>query len=775
VSGTVDSVAVMWRFGCTAHATEFRGYRKIAAVLVKYGIVSPPTTRSGDWPPPNVVGVEAENEGTVSLVYRLIMLAICCASAASVSAQKASPSDETAAAAQEASTVREIGGRLVTTGETVVVKGELDEPVRDSSIATKIDTPLLQTPRSITIIDHQTLDDLSIVNITQAHDYAVGMTPQDERGPGFARGFPVDFYDLRRDGLRTYSWSVREPVALERIQYLRGPASILYGDGSPGAMVNLVLNKPMPVRRVDVSGSAGSPGLGRLSADATGPLNDTRTVRYRLIASGEWLENGFDNGERRFTVFPSLAVDLNSKSTLTFDTEIYRQRGRNYRHAVPATADAQRGDFSGYPWDLSVAAPDDEWTGGNVAPGARLDLDLAQNTSLHVATRYTRIDGDIDVQALIGLTADGATALRYHYREISTWDEYQSDAFAATIARTGGIEHKLVGGIEAGLSATDSQIGVGPAAPLDVNNPEYGSPPSVPSLAPSRFNVMRVGLYAMDQMRLSRMVTIVPGLRWSHIDVDDKVAAATRPAAEAASTDSLASPSIGLVVVARPWFSLYSSYTEGFEPPVPGQYLEDGLAPALSENWSFEAGAKADILQQRLSVTGAAFRIRRTNVPEADPQGFYRQIGEGQSHGLELEAVGMLAPGLTTRTGYAWTQTEITRDSLGATGRELPNAPRHKANLWMRYRFAQGAVSGLMLAGGMVYESNRFTNRDNVVTAPAYTRFDASTSWPLPGRRLTLGMVAENLTNLRYVRSGAGGVLFAGPPRRLAVQMSSSF
>ena len=93
----------------------------------------------------------------------------------------------------------------------------------------------------------------------------------------------------------------------------------------------------------------------------------------------------------------------------------------------------------------------------------------------------------------------------------------------------------------------------------------------------------------------------------------------------------------------------------------------------------------------------------------------------------------------------------------------------------MRYRFAQGAVSGLMLAGGMVYESNRFTNRDNVVTAPAYTRFDASTSWQWPGRRLTLGMVAENLTNLRYVRSGAGGVLFAGPPRRLAVQMSSSF
>jgi iron complex outermembrane receptor protein len=119
--------------------------------------------------------------------------------------------------------------------------------------------------------------------------------------------------------------------------------------------------------------------------------------------------------------------------------------------------------------------------------------------------------------------------------------------------------------------------------------------------------------------------------------------------------------------------------------------------------------------------------------------------------------------------------TEITNDSLGVPGRELPNAPRHKANVWIRYRFAGNAVRGLMIAGGVVYEGDRFTSRDNVITAPAYTRFDASSSWPLPGRRLTLGLVAENLTDLRYVRSGAGGVLFAGPPRRLAVQMSASF
>jgi outer membrane receptor for ferric coprogen and ferric-rhodotorulic acid len=280
----------------------------------------------------------------------LVASCIWCVSGRALDAQGEKPAaDRPAASTEDAQTVQEVGGRLFASGETIVVKGQLDEHPRHSSLATKIETPLIETPRSLSIVDRQTLDDLSVINITQAHDYTVGMTPQDERGPAFARGFPVDFYDLRRDGLRTYSWSVREPVALDRIQYLRGSASVLYGDGSPGALINLVLKKPLPVHSFNIGGSVGSPGLGRIEADATGPLNASRKVRYRLITSGEWLDNGFDNGERRFTIFPSLAIDFGSKSTLSFDTELYRQRGRNYRHAVPATADAQRGDFSALP------------------------------------------------------------------------------------------------------------------------------------------------------------------------------------------------------------------------------------------------------------------------------------------------------------------------------------------------------------------------------------------------------------------------------------------
>lgn len=228
------------------------------------------------------------------------------------------------------------------------------------------------------------------------------MVTLDDRGPAAVRGFPLDFYDLRRDGLRTYGWSVREPVALDRVQYLRGSASVLYGDGSPGGLVNLVLKKPLPEPLFEVTASGGNLGFGRVTGDATGPIAANRRFRYRVVGASEWLGNGIENDERRTTIMPMVSVDLSSTASLSFDVEYYDQKGRNYRHAVPATADTQHGDFSKIPWDLSIASPDAGWTGWNVAPGMRLDMGFGRHASLHASVRYTRIEGDLDLELLRG-------------------------------------------------------------------------------------------------------------------------------------------------------------------------------------------------------------------------------------------------------------------------------------------------------------------------------------------------------------------------------------
>jgi len=675
--------------------------------------------------------------------------------------------------APEPAAVREVGGRLVVTAETVVVVADPDRPVSESSHATKTDTPLLETPRGVSIVDRATLDELQAVNVSQAHDYVPSFTPQDERGPAFSRGFPVGFYDLRRDGLRTYTWSVRELVAVDRVQYLRGPAGLLYGDGSPGGLVNLVLKKPLPVRRHELSVGGGGLDFRRVTADSTGPVGKGRAVRYRLVAAAEGLGDGYDNDESRVSVLPMLSLDLGAHATLNLDGEYYDQHGRGYRHTVPVTAATQAGDFDAIPWDLNMASPDDHWRGWNASGGLRLDARLSERVSLHVAGRYTKIDGDIDVQALLRLLPDGQTATRYLYREKSVWSEYQTDTFAVLAAGSGDVKHRLVLGFEAGRSTADSAIGTAPAPSLDIYDPVYGPRPPDPALLPSGSDLWRLGAYLQDQLALGSRWSLVPGLRLSRLRQEDSSAAAREaPAGPVASHTSL-TPSLGAVFRLRPRASLYASYAEGFEPAAPGQYLEDGRTLDPVESRSLEAGVKVELMGGRLSASLAGFGIWQTNVPEADTRGFYRQIGAGQSRGLEAEVVGSPARGLVVRAGYARTRAEVTKDESGFAGNALPNAPEHKLNVWTRYRLP-GRLSRLALAGGVVYVSERFTARDNRVRVPPYTRLDANVLAEVLRSRLELALVAENLSDARYVTSGTG-VFFAGPPRRLAATLTTRF
>jgi iron complex outermembrane receptor protein len=470
-----------------------------------------------------------------------------------------------------------------------------------------------------------------------------------------------------------------------------------------------------------------------------------------------------------------VSFDIGEHSTLTFDSEFYHQRGRNYRRTAPVTPDTQRGDFSQLPWELSVAAPDEGWSGWNVSPGARLDWQATSSTSVHAALRYTRIGGDLNLEAPLNLDADGRTLNRFNYVEHSTWQEWQSDTFVASNAKTGSVEHKFVAGIEAGLSTAVSQIGVGAASPIDIYAPIYPTQPPPPSLVPTDYDVLRLGVYVQDQIRLLPSLVIVPGLRLSRVDIDDAVARSSLPSAEQASSDAKFSPSLGVVVQPRPWFSLYASATRGFEPPGPGQYFENGNALALADITSYEGGVKWTPASGRVTATSAYYGIRRTNIPEADARGFYRQIGEGESRGIELEFAGRVANGLYAQAAYAWTDTEITESLTGGVGNDLPNAPRHNVSVWGRYRFTSGTMAGAMIGAGVVHVSDRFLAANNIAIAPSYTRLDLSASYDLQKQRVRISVAVPNATNIRYATSGAGQVLWIGQPRRLVAQLSTWF
>jgi iron complex outermembrane receptor protein len=326
--------------------------------------------------------------------------------------------------------------------------------------------------------------------------------------------------------------------------------------------------------------------------------------------------------------------------------------------------------------------------------------------------------------------------------------------------------------MEAGLSTVDSLIGTAPAPPLDIYEPVYGPRPPEPTLAPSGSDQWRFGVYLQDQLSIGTRLTLVPAVRLSRLRREDRSPAALAAPAGGVSTETPFTPSLGIVLRLRPALSLYASCAEGFEPAAPGQHLEDGRALEPVESRAFEAGVKAELVGRRLLVSVAGFGSRQTNVPEADTRGFYRQIGAGESRGVEAEVVGCPARGLVVRAGYAWTDADVVEDAAGFSGNALPNAPEHKAHGWLRGRLP-GRLDHLSLAAGVVHVSERFSSRDNRVRVPPYTRFDATAFVELSAR-LELSLVAQNLANTRSVTSG-GGAFFAGPPRRLAATLTARF
>ena len=186
-------------------------------------------------------------------------------------------------------------------------------------------------------------------------------------------------------------------MALERVQYLSGPAAVLYGDGSPGGLVDLVLKKPFTVPPGRSDRERRRPWLRSVDRRSHGSLSGRQPGLPGTVslapASASTTASATTRGVSAF--LPMLSFDVGTGVTVHVDGPFYEQRGRGYRHTVPSTPDTQRGDFSHIPWNLNVASPEDQWSGWSASPGVRVDARLGRRSSVHTSARYTRIGGDL--------------------------------------------------------------------------------------------------------------------------------------------------------------------------------------------------------------------------------------------------------------------------------------------------------------------------------------------------------------------------------------------
>ena len=648
--------------------------------------------------------------------------------------------------------------------EEITVTGEGDRPtvyrVPNASTATRTDTAIIDTPQSIQVVPQQVLKDQQVVRVDQALRNVSGVTGELS---GFSsaqsltiRGFVTDSFaniPILRDGFRTYyNLGPQETANLERIEVLKGPASVLYGQADPGGIINLVTKQPLAKPFYDLQLQAGSFGFVRPSIDFTGPLDTDGNVLYRLNAAYQ-RSDGFRNFEtksERFFIAPVVQWKISDRTNLNFFLE-YANDQIPYDVGLPAFG---RGVLN-VPRDRILGERDDSLKSRTFSIGYRLEHQFDDNWKVRNAFRYSvqnlRVDSTLPF--LFNETT-GILGRLYGRRELQSSD-YSLQTDVVGKFETGSAKHTLLAGVDLNWSVFNdvfTKISLLQILPLNVFNPTYGlfSRPNfdtVPQLPESDTAISRTGIFLQDQIAFSDQLSLIAGIRFDGVNNRNTFAGTSR-------YDSAWSPRLGLVYKPMGTVALFANYSQSFAPNLGQDANGNFLEPEKAQG--YELGIKAE-LTQKLFATLSYFNITKQNVatPLSPLDPFVSvATGKQQSQGIELDISGEIAPNWNLIASYAYTNARVTEDNDIPVGNRLPGSPYNTFGIWTTYQIPDGDLQGLGFGLGVNYVGNRAGDRQNTYEVGDYFLTNAAIFYKRDQWRL--GLNFNNLFNTNYI-SGVGG------------------
>ncbi len=623
--------------------------------------------------------------------------------------------------------------------------------VPNATSATKTDTPIFDTPVSIHVIPRELLDDQQAFTAQEALKNISGIQP-DFSGVGpfnqafHLRGFSTEWNTVGslayREGVR-----LKAPIpfaSLERIELLKGPATVLYGQAVAGGIINYIPKDPLAHPYYSLQQQFGSYDLYRTSVDATGPINDTGSLRYRLnleyVNSGSFVDQLFADV---IDVAPTLAWDITPDTQVELEFQFNEQ---DYRidQGIPAIgnrpADLRRGINL-----MDGIAHETE--------GVRLvDIDLNHRITdawqVRLKGLYAQYDLDIDDLVYpIGLDESTGELSRSGYEED---DDGEVGFFSANLIGKldiFGMKHTLLMGGDYYNEDTESIIAATDTTSINIFNPVFGLATRTEFTPDNTFSFPYWnkwwGVYIQDQIDVLDNLHLLLGGRYDDAEWFFNVEGSVPP-----SEDSAVNPRFGLVYQPWQWLALYGSYSEGFEPKGGSQ------SPETSQQ--YEVGAKTDLMGGRLSATLAFYELTKSDIETDNPNtpdpNDRLIIGEARSQGIELDILGRVTDKLSVISAYAYTDTEILEDISGRKGNRLNNVPRHAGSVWATYDLTEQFSVG----AGVYAVGEREVDQDNTAQMPGYVRVDAMAAyrWKIGGSRLTAQVNINNLLDKEYFVTG---------------------
>lgn len=668
----------------------------------------------------------------------------------------------------------------------------------------------IENPQVYNVISADLMKEQVVVSFDDALRNAPGVnrlwtaTGRAGDGAGYfsMRGFSVQ--PTMINGVGGLTNGAPDPAGVERIETIKGPSGTLFGSSliSFGGLINIVTKRPYDTFGGDVSLTAGSYGLTRLTADVNAPLNDQKTALFRLNAAYHY-EGSFQDAGFRKNMFlaPSLTIKASPRLSFTLNADINSAKATNplmvflnRSRKLIATTPTELGidfnrSFTGN--DITIQTPTT-----NLYAQATYKLSDQWVSQTNLSRSIRRSEGYYSY--VMFLEAANDTLLT----------RYISDQTGKGVSTTvqqnfigdfsiGKMRNRLVVGVEAlGLQTHNNNTAYIPfdkVSSVRLNDPRYNELTRQAldaklgqNTAPTKSgsDAYTYSVYASDVLNVTSRLIAMLSLRLDRFDNRGTVNYANSTTSGAFAQTAL-SPKFGLVYQLLPdLMGVFVNYMNGFRNVAPVTQPFADLAATFKPQQAnqLEGGVKFDLYQHRLNLTVSYYDILVTNMTRSESlvrdgrtYNYTVQDGSQRSRGLEIDAVANPLPGLNIVAGFSHNTSEMVKAAASVEGRRPVSAgPANQANLWFSYHALRGKIKGLGFGFGGNYASeNIITN--SVATGqfiiPAYTVLNASFFYAINAYRLALKV--DNLANTAYF--GGWTTVEKQMPRRVMASVNFSF
>lgn len=695
--------------------------------------------------------------------------------------------------------VSSIGNQALAAEETLVVTaGSSEDPTAPlkgivatrTLSATKTAAEIVKTPQSVSVVTRDQMRALDVTSVSQALRYSAGVFTEyrgssNRNDEVFVRGFsyvPKFLDGLSYGATASSQTGTFDPWLLERVELVRGPASVLFGQVNPGGLIAMTSKRPVSQPIHELQFRTGNHHLAEGAFDFGGPLSDDGRLLYRLNGIARTQNSQVeDYKETRMAIAPALTWYPDDATRMTLLTSYQKDPDAGYRNFLPRYGTVESVDGSYIPRDFNVSDPsyNQSWREQTMI-GYELEHQPDDTFTLRQNARYATIKQKYRYLVYSSSPANSSVLSRRAQHETRQTDEFGIDNQLEAKFASGQVAHTVIGGLDYKTSKDKQYLGRagGSQYDLDWRSPTYGVSVDESAFSPAtneQQNLDQAGVYVQDQLSWQNWELLVSGrYDWAEVRTTNFTDASSTQ-----QNDNKFTWRTGLLYAFDSGLSPYISYSTSFEPN-----LQTNRAPGVgpfdpSEGKQVEVGVKYQPDPNAL-ITLALYDLTQSNVATYNSAaGWFENSGKVRSKGVEAEAHATLFENLNLIASYTYTDAETVNTTVvGTEGKTPARIPTHMASAFTSYTLPDGALKSLTAGVGVRYIGTSYGDAKNTFKVPAVDLYDAMVSYELGELNSSLkgAQVQFNVNNIadtRYVASCASdSACFYGIGRTVTATVS---